>query len=119
MSVVLIGGNPKGYDRPFDPNTLSGKRLRKILRKLKFDVEIADMTKNIDDVPTREELTELYIKYKDYDKIVFLGRFVEKELRRYFPNGLYLPHPASRRDSDLKRLEAGLAEIATNKDQEV
>jgi len=46
---------------------------------------------------------------------VFLGRFVERQLQRHFPNGVYLPHPASRRKTDLQTLEKGLQFLKEDK----
>ena len=108
MKLVLIGGNPKGHSIPFHPSTLSGKRLRNLLRDIGLLCDIADMTMNSNDIPTQNEIKNLIQMFKDY-QIVFLGRFVEKALRPYFPQGVYLPHPASRRGSDLLRLREGLA----------
>ncbi len=108
--TVLIGGNPKGYSIPFHPDTLSGRRLRHILRKNDLSCEVADMTVNRNDKPTEAEIISLKRRYEGY-QIIFLGRFVERELKPHFPNGTYLPHPASRRPSDLKRLEEGLSSL--------
>lgn len=104
MKTVLIGGNPKGYPIPFHPETRSGSRLRHILSKNGLSCEIADMTANSNDKPTEEEITDLKNRYEGY-QIIFLGRFVERELRPHFPEGVYLPHPASRRPQDLVKLE--------------
>ena len=72
--------------------------------------EIIDMTINENDIPNIDEINELKEKCRN-SIVVFLGRFVEKELSKHIPYGIYLPHPASRKTSDLKRLETGLAEI--------
>lgn len=110
MKVALIGGNPKGFLEPFDHSTLSGKRLRRLIAKLDLDCKLCDMTRNTNDVPSPHEITNLKKELQGY-KIVFLGRFVERRLRRHFPQGIYLPHPASRRKTDLQRLENGLKSI--------
>lgn len=111
MKIVLIGGNPKGFDIPFHPSTRSGKILRDMIDKIELKCELVNMTINSDDVPTGNELMSLYRKYKDFDVIVFLGRFVERECKWYFNKGVYLPHPASRRKKDLERLEKGLKKL--------
>jgi hypothetical protein len=110
LKLALVGGNPKGFDRPFHPSTLSGKRLQKILSCLVFHghIKLIDMTENSNDVPTSQEVSKLKKELEGYE-VVFLGRFVEKQLRKHFPNGVYLPHPASRRKSDLQKLQDGLA----------
>jgi len=110
MKIVLIGGNPKGFKIPFHPDTLSGNRLRNIISKTGLDCEIIDMTNNVNDSPTKEEIEYLKKHYENH-KVVFLGRFVERALRDVFPNGKYLPHPASRRKSDLIHLEEGLRRL--------
>ena len=111
--LALIGGNPKGYNQPFHPDTLSGRRLRNILTDLKLHCKIVDMTKNFDDIPTEAEIEDLQKQLQGY-KVIFLGRFVERQLKKHFPNGVYLPHPASRRKSDIIRLKQGLEFLVPN-----
>ena len=108
--MVLIGGNPKGHNIPFHPSTKSGKILRNIISKTGISCEIADMTENLNDEPTQIEINDLKERYCGY-QVVFLGRFVERKLKDSFPNGIYLPHPASRRRSDLLKLENGLKSL--------
>jgi len=108
--LVLIGGNPKGFNEAFHPNTFSGKRLRRLLTELDLNCKLCDMTKNTNDVPSPQEITKLKKELQGC-KIVFLGRFVERHLRKHFPDGVYLPHPASRRKTDLQRLEDGLRNL--------
>jgi len=110
MKIVLIGGNPKRYSIPFHPSTKSGRILRGILSKIGLSCELADMTSNIYDIPTSEEIEELKHRFKDY-QVIFLGRCVEYWLKEHFPEGTYLPHPASRRKIDLERLEYGLTSL--------
>jgi len=117
MKIVLIGGNPKGYNVPFHPSTKSGKRLRQIIEQTGISCELTNMTNNLDDNPTREEINELKERYKRY-QVIFLGRFVEKALKDAFPSGIYLPHPASRRNADLIRLTMGLADFVDQEDRE-
>jgi len=107
MKLALIGGNPKGYTKAFHPNTLSGRRLRSLLTKLNLDCKLCDMTRNRNDLPSPQEIESLKEELKGY-QVVFLGRFVERQLQKHFPDGVYLPHPASRRRMDLERLEEGL-----------
>lgn len=113
MKVVLIGGNPKGHDIPFHPSTKSGRKLRHIIAKTGLSCELDDMTKNSNDIPTFDEINDLKERYEEY-QVVFLGRFVENALRDTFPNGIYLPHPASRRVTDLIRLTKGLADLTNH-----
>jgi len=111
MKVVLIGGNPKGHRIPFSSKTFSGRRLHKIIKKAGLTCEIVDMTSNSNDVCSDEE-KELLRKRFENCQVIFLGRFVERQLREIFPNGIYLPHPASRRRGNLERLENGLRNIS-------
>lgn len=111
MKVVLIGGNPKGHNIPFHPSTVSGKRLRNMIAETGLSCELADMTETLDDRPTPDEIRKLKERYEGY-QVVFLGRFVQKALRNTFPDGVYLPHPASRSDFYLIRLKNGLADLA-------
>jgi len=108
--VVLIGGNPKGHSMPFDPETLSGNRLRQIVGKIGLECEIVDMTENPNDVPSWKEVRSLKKRFRNH-QVVFLGHFVEKQLQSQFPSGIYLPHPASRRKTDLAKLEQGLKRL--------
>jgi len=116
MKVVLIGGNPKGHRIPFSSKTFSGRRLHKIIKKAGLTCEIVDMTSNSNDVCSDEE-KELLRKRFENCQVVFLGRFVERQLRDVFPNGVYLPHPASRRKKDLERLEEGLKKLKNMKEE--
>lgn len=110
MRVVLIGGNPKGYLQPFSWGTLSGRRLRNIIAEVGLDCEIIDMTQNRTDLPTAQEKEQLKRRFNNgHTIVVFLGRFVEKQLRGVLPHGFYLPHPASRRRADLEKLKQELA----------
>jgi len=111
VRLVLVGGNPKGYSIPFHPSTRSGKILRNIISKLSLDCDIVDMTKNTNDIPTSEEIRELQKRFNAH-QVVFLGRFVERALKHHFHNGIYLPHPASRRKKDIERLENGLRQFS-------
>ena len=115
--VVLIGGNPKGYDIPFHPRTLSGNRIRAFIRKSGIICELADMTLNLDDIPSPQEIWDLQDKYEGY-QVIFLGRFVETALIGHFPDGIYLPHPANRSDVYMKKLVKGLEDIARAQEQE-
>ena len=110
MKIALIGGNPKGFLEPFDPKTLSGRRLRRLIAESDLDCRLCDMTKNTNDVPSSQEIANLKKDLEGY-KIVFLGRFVEHQLREHFPQGIYLPHPASRRKTDQQKLEDGLRNL--------
>ena len=56
VKVVLIGGNPKGFLKPFHESTLSGRRLRGLLSKVGLECELADMTQNETDVIDEKEL---------------------------------------------------------------
>lgn len=114
MKLVLIGGNPKGHSIPFHPSTRSGKRLRNLVNDIGLPCDIADMTMNENDIPSSKEIKKLINQFSEH-QIIFLGRFVERALKQYFPKGIYLPHPASRRASDLIRLREGLSSFTKGK----
>jgi len=59
VKLALIGGNPKGFNEAFHPDTLSGKRLRGLLTKLNLDCKLCDMTRNANDIPSLQEIMEL------------------------------------------------------------
>lgn len=111
--IILIGGNPKGYPQPFDPKTLSGSRLRKILNRCPLDAKLLDMTVNPNDRPDSNEIRSLLkiITTSKPDHVFFLGRFVERRLKKFIPTGHYLPHPAARNPKDLQHLENTLKQL--------
>src|SRR5579872_3634811 len=112
MKLLLVGGYPKGYDIPFHPDTLSGKRLRKIVNELKLDVEYLDLFKN--ELAEKFGLIEENAYYKLIEfrneglPIIALGKLVYDCV---FETGVfptYLPHPACRRKQELDELKRGL-----------
>jgi hypothetical protein len=115
MKVVLIGGHPKGYDRPFHNKTKSGRVLEKIFKKLKFYPELFNLWSNQEEEDSRilSKLTKERLNdfiNKKY-KLVTLGRYIEKCLRDNNFNSDYLPHPASRDIKYIKKLETGLLKL--------
>ena len=110
--ILLIGGYPKGYDKPFDEHTVSGRRLKIILDRNNLKPKIMDLWDN-----QREEESG-HVPYTKTNEIgghiitgwrvIALGHWVHNCLQRHSINVEYLPHPASRKQSDLERLENGL-----------
>lgn len=113
MKLLLVGGYPKGYDIPFHPETLSGKRLRRLVDKYNLDVEYLDIFQN--EMAEKFGLIEenAYYKLIEYANdglpIIALGNLVYDCVFEVGVNPTYLPHPAARRGQDLKELERGLA----------
>ena len=120
--ILLIGGNPKGFDEPFDEHTVSGRRLRALVKELGFDATYLDLWDN----PSMEEkwphvtehkFWEIYRQAEDGREVIALGLKVKRAIEEsllwfpvpYYPM-VFLPHPASRRKGDLEKLRAGLKE---------
>lgn len=115
--VILVGGHPKGYDIPFHPDTLSGRRLRHLLAETRLgDAKLFDLWRN-EEEERKGEIDPLTLALlnrwtRDGALVEPLGRWVQSRLRL---NGIvtgYLPHPASRRPQDLMNLERGLKRLA-------
>jgi len=115
MKVLLIGGYPKGHDRPFDPATLSGNRLRRMVDETGLDAVFLDLWQ------TGEEEQRGKIDYVTLAIInhhlshnvecVALGKWVYKRLALQGVKISYLPHPASRRKLDQQKLREGLQKL--------
>jgi len=112
MTVLLIGGYPKGHDRPFHPATLSGKRLKAIVEELGLDATYIDLWSS-----EREEregkidpfvLAVIRRRLSEGVTCFALGRWVHKRLVVQGVEVPYLPHPAARRKIDQQRLRDGL-----------
>jgi hypothetical protein len=124
MRALLIGGNPKGHRIPFHARTRSGLVLRRLVAETHLDAKYLDLFPNPAAekrgyVPDRVLWKVAFEGFDEGREIVALGRFVEVAIKRnrsHFPQALphviYLPHPASRRKGAIRRLRAGLLEIA-------
>jgi alkanesulfonate monooxygenase SsuD/methylene tetrahydromethanopterin reductase-like flavin-dependent oxidoreductase (luciferase family) len=121
MKLLLVGGNPKGYEEAFDPETLSGRRLRAIVKQVGADAEYldlwADAKEEREESFSEEKFWKIWVaEYEDGRTVIGLGRKVAKALEHWSFMGprpfdfVPLPHPASRRPIDWKRLREGLAE---------
>ena len=118
MMILLLGGQPKGYDEPFSKATLSGKRLHALADALPFDfVHYADLW--LDHLEENKGAiwpqTEEFLKGMQSKGfvIVALGGRVQKALRKNTTiHFVALPHPAARRKTDLQRLREGLTILA-------
>lgn len=109
--LFLIGGFPKGYDTPFHPNTLSGKRLLALQQKHHLHMEFMDLWNT--DLEEQEGIILLnklatIQEVQHTHRVIALGKHVWKAIKKSGLNVEYLPHPASRRKIDLERLESGL-----------
>lgn len=114
--IVLIGGYPKGHDRPFHPATVSGRRLRKLVNTIGLNAKFLDLWIS-EDEERRGKIDNLvlailnrYIKQRI--RCFALGKWVHSRLAKQGINILYLPHPASRRKTDIETLEKRLRELA-------
>lgn len=114
-TICVIGGYPKGFSKPFHESTLSGKRLRRISEKHCINLLFFDVWK------TLEEEKEGFVSNKTASYLnkktkglptVALGTYVFSKIKKYISHAVYLPHPASRRKKDLKKLEHGLVLLA-------
>ena len=114
--VVLVGGQPKGHDSPFHPDTLSGKRLRHLLAETGLgSAKLFDLWTD-EDEETKGDIDPLTLDLlkhwvSDGALVESLGRWVQSRLCRAGIVTGYLPHPAARRPSDLKLLERGLKRL--------
>jgi len=115
VKVLLIGEHDKGLGEPFPISTLSGRRLRSIIAKYCVSATIVNMMDSNSSAPDEKDLERLAGYLDSHQTVIMLGRTVERQLRRYFPDALYLPHPAARRAIDRAALEEGLAFLGGEK----
>jgi hypothetical protein len=127
VKVLLVGGYPKGEGLPaFSMVTLSGQRLRAMVKDLGIDTKYMDLWETAAEERRGtvhvEVLTYLKNLAKDEDRvIVALGEKVQRALERAKDTSFWfradvipLPHPAARRKGDLQRLREGLQELKEN-----
>lgn len=119
MKVLLIGGYPKGHERPFDPATLSGKRLKAMVEEIEVDASYLDLwnTEKEEQCGQIDEFLISIIKHhlSEGVKCIALGKWVHKRLALQQVSIPHLPHPASRRAIDRQRLKEGLKILAAGK----
>lgn len=115
IRIVLIGGHPKGFGKPFHEKTKSGIVLRKIFDELKINPELFNLWKTQAEedsrVLSRQTKNNLQTYLIKGHTLIALGRYIEKAIK---DNGFdcdYLPHPASRDHKYIKQLKSGLAKI--------
>lgn len=116
--LILIGGHPKGFGRPFHEKTKSGKILRKMIGEPVENVfEFFDLWKNQDQqdfgVIDESVIKKLDKFLKKNYVLIALGRFTEKALADNEIECIYLPHPASRRQKDVLKLKDNLQKLVS------
>lgn len=113
--IILVGGNPKGFDYPFHEKTLSGKRIRKLIDKHHLITQFVDLWGNEEEeaIGTVDPKGIYWLQQmvNEGHKIIALGYKVFHTLENCNVPCRYLPHPASRRKVDLEKLEQGLQEL--------
>lgn len=116
MRLVLVGGNPKGHSVPFYEGTKSGKVLRHILDRHGIKPILFDLWLDAEEERKGELSVETLQKINGFifagDTVIALGTRQYRKLHPYFAKVQYLPHPASRRASDIRKLERGLNRFA-------
>jgi len=110
--ILLVGEHDKGFGEPFAPSTVSGKRLRKILTTLPINWSLTNMMTPSSKEPNRRDISRLKRLAKHNDKVVLLGHKVQSLVLPILPQGIKLPHPASRRKIDLITLHEGLVQLS-------
>jgi len=117
VRVLFVGGQPKGHLGAFSPETLSGKRLRRLVDRLGLRVvDYFDLWRDYAE-EYRGEVglsQRVYLRGMQNDGVILvpLGRYVNKRLAEARFHLPYYEHPASRRKGDLKRLEDKLSVFA-------
>ena len=118
VRILLLGGHPKGFATPFSPETLSGKRLRGFVSGLHFqDVHFDDLwfDKLSEDGGRISSQMEAFLKCRVQEGFVILalGKRVQCALKNHTKLAfIALPHPATRRRTDLNKLKKGLKELS-------
>ena len=111
--LLLIGGYPKGFAEPFHPATKSGRILRDILRRNNIEAEFLDLWNNENEEKKSEIRSNKIVEILEFKEngfeIIALGKHVHNCISRQSNIPIrYLPHPASRKTKDRRKLEAGL-----------
>jgi len=113
---VLIGGYPKGHYRPFDIRTRSGSRLRAIVSEIGLNAVYIDLWQTEQEEKKGKiepfVLSVIRCHISQSVNCVALGKWVWKCLHKAGVDILCLPHPGSRRASDLAKLEEGLRKLS-------
>ena|SRR3990167_9704461 len=115
MKLILVGGYPKGYEKPFDVKTHSGKILHAILNKNGLTshefVDLWETKEQEQEGNVSWEKLGYFEKFNDeFVRIIALGKWVYKCLSNSGITCVYLPYPASRRKENILQLEKGLIE---------
>lgn len=116
--LILIGGHPKGFERPFHEKTKSGKILRKMIGEPIEDVfQFFDLWENQEQqdlgIIDKVIIKKLNKFIKNNFTLIALGRFTETALVENNIKCIYLPHPASRRQKDVFKLRDNLQKLVS------
>ena len=116
--LILIGGHPKGFEKPFHAKTKSGRVLRKMIGEPTKDVfQFFDLWENQkqQDKGKVDKLVKRKLNnfLKKNHTLVALGKFTETALVENGIKCTYLPHPASRRQKDVLKLKKNLKKLVS------
>lgn len=114
--VLFLGEHPKGHKIPFDPSTLSGKRLRTMVAESKLSAEYLNLWESeqqqIEGTIGTKVLAQIIKHVTLGGKCVALGKRVHRSLTKIGFSISYLPHPGARRKVDLGTLKKGIQDLA-------
>lgn len=117
--VLVVGDYPKRYRISLDPRVKSGRILLEIINRNNLDHKILtmDLWKNEKEAK-KGKLTDVAImKLCEMERtcfIVGLGKYVHSCIQKEGMSCIYLPHPNSRKKSELFKLEQGLDDLCEN-----
>ncbi len=106
--ILLLGEHDKGTGCAFSPNTVSGRRLRKIVSDIGLNCDFGNVFLFLEGTTAQQDLAEIC---RPYSLIVALGKIAAKECSIQGIQAIYLPHPAVRSQTQINRLKEGLAAL--------
>ncbi|MGO9015131.1 MAG: hypothetical protein ACLQF0_09140 [Dissulfurispiraceae bacterium] len=111
ISVILLGEHDKGTGCAFSPETVSGRRLRKIVADIGLECDFNNVFSYSNGATSNHGLAEIC---KPYSVVVALGKIAAEECNIQGIQAIYLPHPAVRSQSQLNKLRDGLLTLKDN-----